>query len=116
LVTRTKNVSLASCPPPPLTVTISGPSGITVKGTYTYTAVISGFSSASYTWSQRYCTSTSCPGWTSLTGYTTSVQRVLTPNCTGTGDTRFEIRVTVRNSDGRTVTATRQTGLCGGLN
>jgi hypothetical protein len=114
LVTRTKNVSLASCPPPPLTVTISGPSSISVKATYTYTAVTSGFSSTSYAWSQRYCTATSCPGWTNLTGYTTSVPRVLTFNSTCTGETRYEIRVTVRNSDGRTVTATKQTALCAG--
>ena len=117
LFTRTKDVALSSCPPPPpppLTASISGPSSITAKGTYTYTVVTSGFSGATYSWSQRYCTATTCPGWTTLTGFTTSVQRVLTPSCTG--DTRYEIRVTVRNSDGRTVTATRQTALCGGLN
>jgi hypothetical protein len=119
--TRTDDhaVAIGSCPPPPpppLTAAINGPSGITVKGTYTYTVVTSGFSGPSYSWSQRYCTGTSCAGWTNLVGFTTSVSRVLTPDCSGTGDNRFEIRVTVRNSDGRTVTATRQTGLCGGLN
>jgi hypothetical protein len=110
-------VAIGSCPPPPpppLTVSISGPSSISVKATYTYTAVTSGFSSQSYAWSQRYCTATSCPGWTNLTGYTTSVPRVLTFNSTCTGETRYEIRVTVRNSDGRTVTATKQTALCAG--
>jgi hypothetical protein len=115
-------VTISSCPPPPppppppLTVTINGPGGITVKGTYTYTAVISGFSGPSYAWSQRYCTSTSCQAWTNLVGYTTSVSRVLTPDCSGDKANRYEIKVVVRNSDGRSATSTRQTGLCGGLN
>lgn len=112
-------VTIGSCPPPPpppLTVSINGPGGITVKGTYTYTAVISGFTSPGYTWSQRYCTNGSCAGWTTLVGFTTSVSRVLTPDCTGTGNNWYEIRLVVRNSDGRSATATRQTGLCGGLN
>jgi hypothetical protein len=116
--TDTHAVTIASCPPPvvPLSVSINGPGAITVKATYTYTAVTSGFSGQTYSWSQRYCLSGSCQAWTTLVGFTTTVGRVLGPDCSGNKNNWYEIRVTVRNSDGRSVTATKQSGLCGGLN
>jgi hypothetical protein len=112
-------VTMASCPPPPspsLSVIINGPAAIQTKATYTYTAVPTGFTSTSYSWAQRFCMGGSCPGWTTLTGFGTSVGRVLGPDCSGNGNNWYEIRVVVRNSDARTATATKQSGLCGGLN
>lgn len=112
-------VALASCPPPPpppLSLSISGPVSISSKATYTYAAVASGFTAPTYAWSERICHGTSCPGWSSLTGYTTTVPRVLTPDCSGTGIHSYNIRLTMTSSDGRTATATASTSLCASAN
>lgn len=99
----------------PLSLSMTGPSVVTVKATYTYTAVTSGFVAPTYTWSQRFCSdfaATQCDNWSTIIGLTTTMNRVLGRDCSGTGETIFQARVVVRNSDGRQLETQRTTSLC----
>ncbi len=109
------DVGIASCPPPPLSVRISGPGAITVKGTYAFTALLTNFSGPSYTWSERFCNDwggTSCTSWVTITGIGTTFNRTLGPKCGTLRQDNFQLRVVVRNSDGRTATDTHMAQLC----
>jgi hypothetical protein len=111
-------VTIGTCPPPPLSASISGPSGISVKGTYTFSAVLTNFTGPSYTWSERYCddwAGTACDPWRALINMGASFQRVLGPMCGVRQEDNFQLRLVVRNSDGRTVTTTKKTALCNSL-
>ncbi len=111
-------VTIGTCPPPPLSAYLSGPGAITVKGTYAFTAVLTNFSAPSYTWSERFCddwAGTACSPWRTITGIGKTFNRVLGPECGTRQEDNFQLRVVVRNSDGRTVTATNQTALCNSL-
>ena len=111
-------MTIGTCPPPPLSASISGPSVITVKGTYTYSAVLTNFTSPTYTWSQRYCddwAGTACTTWQALLNVGASFQRVLGPECGALKEDNFQLKLVARNSDGRRVTTTKQTALCQSL-
>jgi hypothetical protein len=114
-------VAVTSCPlppPPPLSAYINGPTLITSKATYAYTAVLSGFSGPTFTWSERWCddaTATACTGWSALTGLGSTFNRTLNVDCSGNGQHTFQLQVVVRNSDGRTVTDEHVTALCANM-
>lgn len=104
-----------TCPPPPLSLSINGPGLITMKGTYTYTAITSGFSSPTFTWSERLCdnlNAASCSPWITVGGTGNTETRTLTPDCTGTGERNYQLHVVARNLDGRQLTADHTTALC----
>lgn len=98
-----------------LSVFIDGPGAITQKAKYTYTASPTGAVDAVYTWSERFCddaSGTACSPWVEITGLATNFQRVLTPDCTGSGEKNFEVKVDVADYDSRTATYTHRTWLC----
>lgn len=111
------DVAVTTCPPPPLGVSISGPYGITQKATYTYTSSVSGATSVTYDWQERTCEDSAgqnCTAWSGFNITQSTYTRVLSPDCSGTGQRNFQLKLVVRASDGRTATDTHQTGLCGG--
>jgi hypothetical protein len=119
MVTDDHAVPSVTCPPPPLSASISGPAIVTVKSTYTYSLLLSGFTGPSYSWSERYCTDaagTSCTAWKTLIGYGLTVGRVLGPDCSGIREANYRLKAVVNNNDGRQVTAQKVTALCQGLN
>ena len=99
---------------PTLSVNLTGPGHIPSKATYQYTAATSGFVSPAFTWYERFCDSPglSCTAWATLTGLGSTFNRTLGPDCSGTGQSTFEVRVSVRNADGRVVTDQMTTHLC----
>lgn len=110
------DVAVTTCPPPPLGVSISGPYGISQKGTYTYTSSVSGATSVTYDWQERTCedsASQNCTAWSGYNITTSTYTRVLGPDCSGTGQRNIQLKLVVRASDGRTATDTHQTSLCG---
>lgn len=87
-----------------LSLYMTGPGYIPAKAKYTYTAVHSDFVAPTFTWSERFCddwSGTSCSSWATITGLQETFNRVLGKDCSGTGEKTFEVRVVVRNSDGR---------------
>lgn len=108
-------VPSVTCPPPPLSVSITGPGTISQKGTYTYTTSVTGGQGPSFTWSERFCDdegSTGCSPWSSQTNGTSSYTRVLSPDCTGTGTRTFQLQVVVRNPGGSEASDQVTTYLC----
>jgi len=98
-----------------LSVFIDGPGAITIKAKYTYTATLTGSVNPVSTWSERFCddaAATACSAWVPITGLTTTFQRVLTPDCTDTGEKNFELKVDIVDYDGRPATNTHRTWLC----
>jgi hypothetical protein len=116
-VTVSRPVTI-TCPPPappPLSVYLQGPSVITAKGGYTYSAVTSGATGPAYSWSERFCddqAGSSCTGWSTTSGLGDSYSRVLNPDCSGTGEKTFWVWVVVTNNNGQTVEAQQATALC----
>jgi hypothetical protein len=99
--------------PLPLSVSINGPSSITVKGTYTFTASYSNFDpNPTFNWSERFCYSGSCSSWIAIGFNSATLNRTLTPDCSGTGDNSYELQLVMQDSDGRTATANHTTWLC----
>ena len=100
-----------------LSLGISGPSVITGKGTYTYSAVTSGYTGPSFSWSERFCADdagSGCTSWQSI-GSGTTVSRVLNKDCSGSGTNTYWLQVTATNSDGRQQTAQLIVELCQAL-
>jgi hypothetical protein len=109
-------VTIASCPPPPLSVSIGGPEVITVKGTYSFPSKLTNFTSPTYTWSERFCddwAGASCSAWVTIINIGPTYTRTLGPDCGVLKQDNFQLRLVARNSDGRTATAIKQVGLCG---
>lgn len=80
-----------------LNVNLTGPSYIPNKALYTYTAETSYQFELSYVWYERFCDSpgTSCSSWQEITGLQDTFNRVLGPDCSGSGEKTFEVRVVV---------------------
>lgn len=100
-----------------LSLGISGPAVITGKGTYTYTAVTSGYTSPAFSWSERFCADdagSGCSSWQGI-GTGSSVSRVLNKDCSGSGTNTYWLQVTATNSDGRQQTAQLIVELCQAL-
>jgi hypothetical protein len=97
---------------PVYSVAISGPSIITSKATYTYTAVPSAaFSNPSFAWTERFCDGPTCSNWVSVSGPTPStITRVLNKDCSGTGNKEYQLTVVV--TGGGTATAQKNSALC----
>lgn len=114
-VNSSLSTSLSFTVSQPRSVSLSGPSHITAKGTYTYTASISGFTgSPTYRWEQRYCdgfTEASCQPWYLIGTAGSSMSRVLAPDCV-TDDRNYQIRVTVSDTPYGYASATKRTALC----
>jgi hypothetical protein len=101
-----------TCPP---SVTIQGPTIITIKGTYTYSAVTTAMGPATFTWSWRNCNDaagTSCSPWQTATMQT--LGRTLSPDCSGTGEKNFQVKVSARDNFGLSATDDHVTWLCSG--
>jgi subtilase family serine protease len=99
-----------------LSLGISGPSMISGKGTYTYTAVTSGYTSPSFSWSERFCADdagSGCTSWQNIGGGGT-ITRVLNKDCSGSGTNTYWLQVTATNSDGRQQTSQLIVELCQG--
>jgi hypothetical protein len=97
-----------------LNVNITGPAHIPVKALYTYTAETSYTFPLTYVWSERFCDSpgTSCSSWQQITGLQDTFNRVLTPDCSGSGTKTFEVRVVVTGG-GTSGQDQMVTSLCG---
>lgn len=97
-----------------LSLSISGPSVITGKGTYTYTAQTSGYSNPAFSWSERFCADdagSGCTSWQNI-GSGSTVSRVLNQDCSGSGTNTYWLQVTATNSDGRQQTSQLIVELC----
>lgn len=97
-----------------LSLDISGPSVITGKGTYTYTAQTSGYTNPSFSWSERFCADDAgngCTSWQNI-GSGNTVNSVLNKDCSGSGTNTYWLRVTATNSDSRQQTSQLIVELC----
>jgi hypothetical protein len=98
--------------PPPLHLSINGPSSISVKGTYTFSSTYQGFNpNPTFAWSERFCGDAGCSSWVYFSS-AASFNRVLSPDCSGSGNNTYELQLLMTNSDGRTATANHTTYLC----
>jgi hypothetical protein len=97
-----------------LNVNITGPAHIPAKALYTYTAETSYTFPLTYVWSERFCDSpgTSCTSWQTITGLQDTFNRVLGPDCSGSGNKTFEVRVVVHGG-GTSGTDQKSISLCG---
>lgn len=94
-------------------VSLSGPTVISAKGLYTFTATTVGMSNPTFTWSERFCNSSGvagCGAWSSISG-TSTYTRNLNPDCGGDKSARFELQVTAQ-AGGVSRTASTSTALC----
>jgi hypothetical protein len=95
---------------PSPTLSLSGPSSVSSKGSYAFTALYSGYdNTVQFAREEKLCDS--CM-WAAL-GTTTSAAyaRTLQPNCT-VGYTTYQMRITAWDDWGGNVTATRSVNLC----
>ena len=101
--------------PPALGLYISGPTLITGKSTYTYTAVTTNFTNPTFTWADRFCADsigTGCTSWATTTGLGSVYNRVLNKDCSGSGTNTYWVQVTAVNNDLRSLTAQLIVSLC----
>lgn len=113
---NTPNRLLYALRPSPVATTITGPTSITLKGTYTFTSNETGYLSPSRAWKECYAETLGGCNWgtASVVGTQPSLGRVLSPDCAGEGGMYF-LYVKVTDSDGLSSTDTHSVRLCGPL-
>ena len=113
---NTPNRLLYALRPSPVSTTITGPTSITVKGTYTFTSNETGYLSPSREWKECYAEKLGDCNWNTapVIGTQGTLGRVLSPDCAGEGGMYF-IYVKVTDSDALSSTDTHSVRLCGPL-